>query len=149
MNWMLVFIPATVVVDHLGHAPPALVFFLSALAVVPLAGLLVQATEQISHRTGPAIGGLLNVTFSNAGLVIIFLAVLITGMIASDGKSNWFKGVNSSAYLLIAFCCYFLPNSLELRLDRGLNPMSIAKTVKVFTSQEVGGYGTRVLRSQS
>jgi Ca2+/H+ antiporter len=132
MNWLLVFIPAALVVDHLGHAPAALVFLLAALAIVPLAGMLVQATEQISHRTGPAIGFALfvapvlvlisyvvapkpmNLVFGNAGLVIIFLAVLITGMIASHGKSNWFKGVQLlCVYVLIALCCYFLPNTLE------------------------------------
>jgi Ca2+:H+ antiporter len=81
MNWLLVFIPAALVVDHLGHAPAALVFFMSALAIVPLAGMLVQATEQISYRTGPAIGGLLNATFGNAPELIIALVALRAGQI--------------------------------------------------------------------
>jgi Ca2+:H+ antiporter len=81
MNWMLVFIPATVVVEKLGHAPAALVFVLAGLAIVPLAGVLVQATEQISHRTGPAIGGLLNATFGNAPELIIALVALRAGEI--------------------------------------------------------------------
>src|SRR4030095_3959571 len=81
MNWLLVLIPVAVVVEKLGHPPAPLVFALSALAIVPLAGLLVQATEQISYRTGPAIGGLLNATFGNAPELILALVALRAGEI--------------------------------------------------------------------
>ncbi|HWO01474.1 MAG TPA: calcium/proton exchanger [Blastocatellia bacterium] len=81
MNWLLVFIPGVILVENLGHPPAALVFLLAGLAIVPLAGVLVQATEQISHRTGPAIGGLLNATFGNAPELIIALVAMRAGQI--------------------------------------------------------------------
>ena len=35
-----------------------------------------QATEQLAHRLGPAIGGLLNATFGNAAELILALFAL-------------------------------------------------------------------------
>jgi Ca2+:H+ antiporter len=64
----------------LADAAPALVFFSSALAVVPAAGLMSDATEQLSERSGPGIAGLLNVTFGNAPELIIAFFALIDGL---------------------------------------------------------------------
>ena len=51
-------------------------FITSCLAILPLAGLMGEATEHISHHTGPGIGGLLNATFGNAAeLIIAFMAL--------------------------------------------------------------------------
>jgi Ca2+:H+ antiporter len=53
----------------------------------------------------------LNLIVGNAGIMIILLPVLVLSMVVSDGKSNWFKGVQLlSVYLLIALFCYFLPD---------------------------------------
>jgi Ca2+:H+ antiporter len=50
----------------------------------------------------------------NAGAIAIFLSVLIMGMIAGDGRSNWFKGLQLLiVFLLIALLCYFLPNNVS------------------------------------
>ena len=81
LNVLLVFIPATLVLEHLAPDRPALVFLSAALAIVPVAGLIVQATEQIAHRTGDAIGGLLNATFGNAPELIIAFVALRAGMV--------------------------------------------------------------------
>jgi Ca2+:H+ antiporter len=56
------------------------VFFSAALAIVPIAGLIVRATEQIATRTGDAVGGLLNSTFGNAPELIIALVALNAGL---------------------------------------------------------------------
>jgi len=77
--WLFVFILATVVLEHLGKVPPPVIFFSAALAIVPIAALIVQATEQLSTRTGDAIGGLLNATFGNAPELIIALVALKAG----------------------------------------------------------------------
>jgi len=54
----------------------------------------------------------LNLVVGNAGVMLVLLSVLIFSMIVSDGKSNWFKGVQLlSVYLLIALFCYFLPDA--------------------------------------
>ncbi|MFL5863571.1 MAG: calcium/proton exchanger [Solirubrobacteraceae bacterium] len=64
----------------LAHASPALVFFSSALAVVPAAALMSDATEQLSARSGPGVAGLLNVTFGNAPELIIAFFALLGGL---------------------------------------------------------------------
>ena len=63
----------------LTHATPTAVFVVSCLAVLPLAGLMGEATEQLAHRSGPGIGGLLNATFGNAAELIIGMAALRAG----------------------------------------------------------------------
>ena len=78
MNWLLLFIPITLVLEHLG-VPPTLLFFSAAIAIVPIAALIVRATEQVASRTGEAVGGLLNATFGNAPELIICLVALKAG----------------------------------------------------------------------
>jgi Ca2+:H+ antiporter len=79
IHWLFVFIPITVILEHAGKLPPPLIFFSAALAIVPIAALIVHATEQIATRTGDAIGGLLNATFGNAPELIIALVALRAG----------------------------------------------------------------------
>ncbi len=79
LNWLFAFLPITVVLDRTGAAAPV-VFFSAALAIVPIARLIVQATEHIASRTGDAIGGLLNATFGNAPELIIAFVALKAGM---------------------------------------------------------------------
>ena len=62
------------------HADPIIIFFSSALGVVPTAALMGRATEELAHRAGPGIGGLLNVTFGNAPELIIALFALEKGL---------------------------------------------------------------------
>jgi Ca2+:H+ antiporter len=81
LNLLLVFIPVTLVLERVAAERPTLVFMAAALAIVPLAGLIVQSTEQIAHRTGDAIGGLLNATFGNAPELIIAFVALRAGMV--------------------------------------------------------------------
>jgi Ca2+:H+ antiporter len=73
------FIPLAIVLDVI-EAAPALVFFSSALGVVPTAALMGRATEELAARSGPGIGGLLNVTFGNAPELIIALFALHKGL---------------------------------------------------------------------
>jgi Ca2+:H+ antiporter len=72
-------VPVAIVASMLGA--PAVVRFLAAgLAIVPLAGLMGRATEQLAHRLGPGIGGLLNATFGNAAELILALFALRQGL---------------------------------------------------------------------
>ena len=60
----------------LTHASPVTVFVVCCLAILPLAGLMGEATEHLTHHTGPGIGGLLNASFGNAAeLIIAFMAL--------------------------------------------------------------------------
>jgi len=78
MRWMvpmLVFVPISIVLS-LVHSHPVAVFATAALAIIPLAGLMGVATEELVKHLGSAIGGLLNATFGNATeLIITIIAV--------------------------------------------------------------------------
>ncbi|HEY3377541.1 MAG TPA: cation transporter, partial [Armatimonadota bacterium] len=65
INVLLVFVPLALIFA-LAHAAPLMVFIASALAVVPLSGILGDATEELSGRAGPRVGALLNATLGNA-----------------------------------------------------------------------------------
>src|ERR671917_322488 len=76
---LAVFIPAAVVLEVV-HASAPLVFAAAALGVVPTAALMGEATEHLAARTGPGIGGFLNVTFGNAPELIIAFFALLAGL---------------------------------------------------------------------
>jgi Ca2+:H+ antiporter len=84
--YMLIFIPISLALEYLVQASPVLVFLTAGLAIIPLAVWIRRGTEQIAFHTGPAVGGLLNVTFGNAAELIIALFVLMAG------NSNVVKG---------------------------------------------------------
>ena len=76
VHYLGVFIPAAIALE-LAHASPLIVFSAAALGVIPCADVMGEATEAIAAKSGPGIGGLLNVTFGNAPeLIIAFFALL-------------------------------------------------------------------------
>lgn len=77
---LLVFIPISIAAHHLGWGD-SVVFITAALAIVPLAGWMGTATEEIAVVLGPSWGGLLNATFGNATELIIALVALNAGLI--------------------------------------------------------------------
>ncbi len=76
-NWLLVFIPASLIAE-LTHQP-LLIFITAALAIVPLAGLIGRATDQLAIRVGPRLGGLLNATFGNLTELIVAVLLIAAG----------------------------------------------------------------------
>jgi Ca2+:H+ antiporter len=72
-------IPAAVLVDLL-NASAVVIFFVSAVALIPPAAMMGRATEELAERSGNVIGGLLNVTFGNAPELIIALFALEKGL---------------------------------------------------------------------
>src|SRR5215213_7161970 len=79
VHYLGVFIPVAIGLE-LAHANPILVFGAAALGVIPCAAVMGEATEAIAAKTGPGIGGLLNVTFGNAPELIIAFFALIEGL---------------------------------------------------------------------
>src|SRR5919106_936851 len=79
VHYLGVFIPAAIVLE-LVHAGAIVVFSAAALGVIPCAAVMGEATEAIAARTGPGIGGLLNVTFGNAPELIIAFFALLEGL---------------------------------------------------------------------
>ena len=73
------FIPLAVILE-LSHAEATIVFAASALGVIPTAALMGRATEELAARSGPGIGGFLNVTFGNAPELIIAFFALREGL---------------------------------------------------------------------
>jgi Ca2+:H+ antiporter len=80
LNWLLVCIPIGVGLDWFG-ASKLLVFLVSALAIVPLARLMGEATEALAGYLGPTLGGLLNATLGNAPEIIISAFALHAGLV--------------------------------------------------------------------
>src|SRR5215208_1953477 len=79
VHYLGVFIPIAIAVE-LAHANPILVFGAAALGVIPCAAVMGEATEAIAAKTGPGIGGLMNVTFGNAPELIIAFFALLEGL---------------------------------------------------------------------
>jgi Ca2+:H+ antiporter len=73
------FIPLAVILE-ITHASAGLIFGIAALGIIPTAALMGLATEELAARSGPGIGGLLNVTFGNAPELIIALFALEAGL---------------------------------------------------------------------
>jgi Ca2+:H+ antiporter len=81
LNWLLFFIPVVIVLrvrPELGNKTA--LFICSCLAIVPLAGWMGRATEELGEHLGHGIGGLLNATFGNAAELIIALMALSKGL---------------------------------------------------------------------
>ena len=77
--WLLVFVPVVFAAETLSPDAHTLLFLLSVLSIVPLAGLLSHATESVAAKTGDAVGGLLNATLGNLTELVIALTALRAG----------------------------------------------------------------------
>lgn len=77
--WMLIFVPAVLIIAQVAPAAHTLLFVLAVLAIVPLAALLSHATEAVSEKTGDSVGGLLNATLGNLTELIIAITALRAG----------------------------------------------------------------------
>ena len=81
-GWPYLLVPFifVAIVLELAHADASLIFVTSALGVIPTAALMGRATEELAARSGPGIGGFLNVTFGNAPELIIAFFALNEGL---------------------------------------------------------------------
>ena len=80
LKWMLLFVPVAIALEWFAPGQHLLVFLAAALAILPLAGWLGRATEQLAERSGEGVGGLLNATFGNATELIIAISALRAGL---------------------------------------------------------------------
>jgi len=79
LNLLLVFVPGVFLMEYVLHAGAVWLFAASALAIIPLAGVLGDATEEVAGRMGPVAGGLLSGTLGNATELIIALIAVRAG----------------------------------------------------------------------
>src|SRR5687768_11034846 len=80
LNLLLLFVPVAIVLEYFVHPKPIYIFAASALAIIPLAGLMGKATEHLAVKLGEGVGGLLNATFGNAAELIIAILALRAGL---------------------------------------------------------------------
>ena len=80
MTWLLLLVPVAAGLHFALPGAHTLVFLASCAAVIPLAGWLGRATDQLARHTGEGVGGLLNATFGNAAELILALAALRQGL---------------------------------------------------------------------
>ncbi len=66
--------------DLLGAAP-VWILASASLGMIPMAGLIGEATESLAEMAGPRLGGLLNATFGNAAELIIALVAIREGLL--------------------------------------------------------------------
>ncbi|WVF66128.1 calcium/proton exchanger [Kwoniella sp. CBS 6097] len=107
-QWALCAIPVLLPIAwalHFSHQDPIAVFVTSLLAIVPLAGGLGFATEELAHRVGEAWGGLLNASFGNAVELLIAILALVKGDI--DIVQASMVGSILSNVLLVLGMSYF------------------------------------------
>src|SRR5579884_1674938 len=72
--------PVVLLARYAFHAGATTLFVLSALALVPLAWLIGEATDHAAQHTGPGVGGFLNASFGNAPELIIALFAVSNGL---------------------------------------------------------------------
>jgi Ca2+:H+ antiporter len=81
LNWLYVFIPIALGLRFVpAWRNDTFLFLCACLAIIPLAGWMGKATEDLASRMGEGVGGLLNATFGNAAELIIALLALSRGL---------------------------------------------------------------------
>ncbi len=81
LDWLLILVPISLALKLVG-GPELAVFVTSAVAILPLAGMIGRSTEQLALHTGPRVGGLINATFGNVTELIISVFLILDGKIA-------------------------------------------------------------------
>ena len=117
LRWLLLLIPVAILVELL-HGSEVLLFITSALAVIPLAGLMGEATEALAEKTGPRLGGLLNATLGNAAELIITLFAVRAGLLDLV-KASLIGSILGNVLLVMGFSIFLggLKNGVQ-KFDR-------------------------------
>ena len=156
--------PATIALDQLCDLGETTTFVLSALALVPLAWLIGEATEHAATHTGPGIGGFLNATFGNAPELMIALIAVgdgltevvrgsLTGSVVSNlllvlgvslvtggrGALDRFSSLLSLGLVLAATVLFLVPSTMGW--DGDPNRDSLARVSAVLSVVLLAVYG--------
>eukprot|EP00931_Biecheleriopsis_adriatica_P088639 TRINITY_DN62918_c0_g1_i1.p1 TRINITY_DN62918_c0_g1~~TRINITY_DN62918_c0_g1_i1.p1 ORF type:complete len:510 (+),score=104.57 TRINITY_DN62918_c0_g1_i1:34-1530(+) len=105
LNLLLAFVPLSLASESLGWGDVS-TFALSFVAIVPLAKLLGEATEQLACSVGQTLGGLLNATFGNAVEMIIAVYALRDGL-TEVVKGSLVGSIISNLLLVLGMCFFF------------------------------------------
>lgn len=96
INYGLLAVAAVAVLGEFLGWSPVVIFFAAALGVVPLAGFMGQATEELAFYTGPKVGGLLNATLGNAAELIITIVAIRAGVLNPELREGLMELVKAS-----------------------------------------------------
>ncbi|KAG1741113.1 calcium proton exchanger [Suillus lakei] len=107
-NILLVFIPLSFI-SHNMHWNAGLVFLFSFMAIMPLAKLLGEATDQLSVKLGETMSGLLSASFGNAVEIIVGVAALLNGQLRIVQMSMLGSILSN---ILLVLGCSFLAGGL-------------------------------------
>ncbi|MGB2939433.1 MAG: calcium/proton exchanger [Candidatus Dormiibacterota bacterium] len=127
LSWLLVFLPVAIFAEF-SHLE-VLAFITSALTIIPLAGLIGEATDQFAIRTGPRLGGLINATFGN-------LTELVVGV---------FLILNSDFEVVRASLIGSIVGNLLLVLGASLLAGGLRHSELVFNRQAAGVHASSLL----
>lgn len=142
LSLMLVFIPLAVFFGNFTHNAP-LAFATSMAAIMPLAYLMGEATEQIALKTSDTVGGLLNATFGNAAeMIIAFFAVLAAATALEVGDADT---ADTMIHLVQASLIGSILGNLLLVLGLAFVWGGIHHKVQEFSPTQVGANGSLLL----
>ena len=125
---LLLAFPAALLAQPLGLGEIAQ-FVLSAIAIIPLAGFIGEATEEMAAYTGPRVGGLLNATLGNAAELIITIIAIREGILE----------------LVLASITGSILGNLLLVMGLALLLGGIRHGTQRFNSSNAGGYATMLI----
>eukprot|EP00878_Enallax_costatus_P033613 GHUV01037148.1.p1 GENE.GHUV01037148.1~~GHUV01037148.1.p1 ORF type:complete len:357 (+),score=74.62 GHUV01037148.1:890-1960(+) len=103
LNVLMLCVPLGIAA-YLAHWGATATFVLNFLALIPLALLLGDVTEDLAVRFGDTVGGLLNATFGNVVEMILSIAALRQGLYTVVSSS--LLGSILSNLLLVLGCCF-------------------------------------------
>lgn len=105
LYWLLILVPVSLVAEFVVKQP-VLIFVTCSLAIIPLAGLIGRATEQLALSAGPRVGGLLNATFGNLTELIIGILLVAAGQFEVV-KASLIGSILGNLVLVMG-ACYFV-----------------------------------------
>src|ERR671922_1028436 len=114
--------PLTIVLHYAAELGDTAEFVLASAALIPLAWLIGEATEQAAYHTGAGIGGFLNATFGNAPELIIALFAVNEGL-EEVVRGSLTGSVVGNLLLVLGFSLLFGGTG---RLDRESSLTSLA-----------------------
>ena len=133
VNILLIFSPIGIAVFY-AKIDPVAVFIINFIAIIPLAGMLSYATEEIALRTGEVIGGLLNASFGNAVELIVSIIALVKGEILIV-QTSLIGSILSNLLLVMGMCFFF--GGIN-RLEQSFN-VTVAQTASSLLFLAVSG----------
>jgi Ca2+:H+ antiporter len=106
MNWLLFAAPVGIGIHFIKGINPLAVFIVNFIAIIPLAGILSFATEEIAMRVGETLGGLLNATFGNAVELIVAIIALVHKDIVIV-QTSLIGSMLSNLLIVLGMCFFF------------------------------------------